>query len=640
MSGMRRWKKKLLTLVAAGTLVIGVIPGISHAATGTDKVEISQGVGSQILEDANYFGDLAPDTQVTIDIILKIQNQDALESYINETVTPGTKNFRHYVSVGQFKDYFAPNSDQVNLITNYLKAFGIDSKVYPNNLVITAKGTVGQFNKAFSVDIQKAVYKGKAFHATKRAPQAPKTIADNILCVLGLSDYSSLVSNAIKQPETITPKDQNTHNGPLSLSPQDLINQYNVEPLYGKGVTGAGQTIGIVSLADFNLQDPYTFWDQMGIHVKPDRLKKIYVDDGIDWNGYDETTLDIEQSGALAPHADIRAYLAPNSDTGFVDGVAQAITDNKVQSLSVSWGQSEAVIDYATQMKQETPEYAETFNQLFMEAAAQGISTFASAGDAGAYDNARQAGISGIPNIYQLTVDNPADSPYITAAGGTTLPWQITTSSGMTIRVNQERAWGWDYLGPYFLSKGLDPSTLVEGGGGGFSAFFKTPDYQEGVKGVNTFTAVQDFSFSDDLLSVTGFNSDPSATTGGGTGRNLPDLSMDADPYSGYLVYLSDPGAPGQNSKYKVYGGTSLVSPQLNGITALINSVNGSRIGFWNPQIYRFAAQSHSPFHPLNDSGTTNDNLFYTGTPGTIYNQATGLGTPDVTALAHDFLGE
>lgn len=637
---MRRWKKKLLTLVAAGTLVIGVIPGISHAATGTDKEGISQGVDSQILEDASYFGDLAPDTQVTIDIILKIQNQDALERYIKETVTPGNTNYRHYLSVDQFKDYFAPNSYQVNSITNYLKNFGIDSNVYPNNLVITAKGTVGQFNKAFSVDIQKAVYKGKAFRATKRVPQAPKTIADHILCVLGLSDYSSLVSNSIKQPETLTSKDQNAHNGPLSLSPQDLINQYNVEPLYEQGATGAGQTIGIVSLADFNLQDPYTFWDQMGIHAKPGRLKKVYIDDGTSWDGYDETTLDIEQSGALAPQANIRAYIAPNSDTGFVDGVAQAITDNKVQSLSVSWGQSEAVIDYATQMKQETPEYAETFNQLFMEAAAQGISTFASAGDAGAYDNARQAGITGIPNIYQLTVDNPADSPYITAAGGTTLPWQITTSSGMTIKVNQERAWGWDYLGQYFLSKGLDPSKLVKGGGGGFSAFFKTPYYQEGVRGVNSYTAVQDFTFSDDLINVKGFNSVPSVITGEGKGRNLPDLSMDADPYTGYLVYLSAPGEPDQTLGYQVYGGTSIVAPQLNGITALINSLGGSRIGFWNPQIYRFAEQSHSPFHPLNDSGTTNDNLFYTGTPGTIFNQATGLGTPDVTALANDFLGK
>jgi subtilase family serine protease len=80
---------------------------------------------------------------------------------------------------------------------------------------------------------------------------------------------------------------------------------------------------------------------------------------------------------------------------------------------------------------------------------------------------------------------------------------------------------------------------------------------------------------------------------------------------------------------------TSFVAPQLAGLSALINSANGSQAGFWNPQLYRFAVQKDSPLHPLNDTGANNDNGFYTGTPGTVYNQATGLGTPDVTALAN-----
>jgi kumamolisin len=638
MSMMRKWKRQMLAVATASTLIIGALPGLSHAATSSDKISIPQGVGQKVLDQANYFGDMDPNALVTVDIVLKVQNKNALTKYINDTVTPGNKHYHNYLSVDQFANNYAPSSTETNTIVNYLQSFGLKTSVEPNNLVITVTGQVKHINDAFNVDLQKASYKGKAFHATKKAPQAPKNIADNILCILGLSDYSSLVSNSIKQLDNIEPKDENAKQGPLSLAPQDLIKQYNVGPLYDKGATGSGQTIGIVSLADFNLQDPYTFWDQMGIKVNPNRLTKIKVDGGSGWDGYDETTLDIEQSGALAPQANIRAYIAPNSDTGFVDGLAQAITNNKIQSLSVSWGQSEAVIDYATKTQQETPEYAETFNQLFMEAAAQGISTFASAGDEGAYDNAKQAGQNGIPNIYQLTVDNPADSPYITAAGGTTLPWQITTSLG-NIEVDKERAWGWDYLGPYFMAKHIDPSQLVEGGGGGFSSVFNTPDYQDGVSGVNTYTDVQNFNFSDDLLNVD-FNSNPSVTQGSGTGRNLPDLSMDADPYTGYLVYLSDPGTPGQNSAFKVYGGTSLVAPQLNGLTALINSAGHTKVGFWNPQIYRFAQQSNSPFTPLTDSGKTNDNLYYSGTPGTIYNQATGLGTPDVAALANDFLGK
>ena len=69
-------------------------------------------------------------------------------------------------------------------------------------------------------------------------------------------------------------------------------------------------------------------------------------------------------------------------------------------------------------------------------------------------------------------------------------------------------------------------------------------------------------------------------------------------------------------------------------MTAVINSQSGrSKMGFWNPQIYQLAQQQDSPFHPLNDTDN-NSNLYYTGQPGTVYNQASGLGTVDFAKLA------
>jgi kumamolisin len=49
------------------------------------------------------------------------------------------------------------------------------------------------------------------------------------------------------------------------------------------------------------------------------------------------------------------------------------------------------------------------------------------------------------------------------------------------------------------------------------------------------------------------------------------------------------------------------------------------------------AAQSYTPFSPLSPAGASNDNMYYTGTPGTKYNPATGLGTPNLNQLALDF---
>jgi Predicted protease len=120
-------------------------------------------------------------------------------------------------------------------------------------------------------------------------------------------------------------------------------------------------------------------------------------------------------------------------------------------------------------------------------------------------------------------------------------------------------------------------------------------------------------------------------TSGSSSGRAEPDVSADADPYTGYLLY--EPSAGAGNELQAGWGGTSFVAPQFNGSTAVMDQALGHRVGFVNPVMYRPAAGHHSPLNPLNTSGTSNDNLFYTGTAGTRYNPATGLGTPDFGAL-------
>ena len=54
------------------------------------------------------------------------------------------------------------------------------------------------------------------------------------------------------------------------------------------------------------------------------------------------------------------------------------------------------------------------------------------------------------------------------------------------------------------------------------------------------------------------------------------------------------------------------------------------------PQPVSFAAGPTSPVTPLNQLGTSNDNIFFTGNPGQQYNPATGLGVPDLSKFAKD----
>ena len=126
-------------------------------------------------------------------------------------------------------------------------------------------------------------------------------------------------------------------------------------------------------------------------------------------------------------------------------------------------------------------------------------------------------------------------------------------------------------------------------------------------------------------------------TIGFGSGRAVPDVSADADPYSGYLLYEPSFAGIGQPALQGGWGGTSFVAPQLNGSTAVIDSYLGHRVGFWNPAIYAAAAGADSPFTQLNQASTSNDNIYYTGNPGQAYNQGAGLGYPNLTELAGDF---
>jgi kumamolisin len=116
----------------------------------------------------------------------------------------------------------------------------------------------------------------------------------------------------------------------------------------------------------------------------------------------------------------------------------------------------------------------------------------------------------------------------------------------------------------------------------------------------------------------------------------VPDVSADADPVTGYLLYEPSFAGIGQPTLQSDWGGTSFIGPQFNGSTAVIDSYLGHRIGFWNPFLYSLAGGPDSPVTPLNQVGTGNDNLFFTGNRGQLYNEATGLGVPNLAKFASD----
>ena len=118
----------------------------------------------------------------------------------------------------------------------------------------------------------------------------------------------------------------------------------------------------------------------------------------------------------------------------------------------------------------------------------------------------------------------------------------------------------------------------------------------------------------------------------GFAGRNVPDVSLNADPETGYTVLYTNEAGVQQLEEFS--GGTSFVSPQLNGITALLAQNAGGRVGLLNFPLYEMAKKksayrgADAPFVDV----TAGDNWFYTGTPG--YDQASGVGILNVANFA------
>jgi subtilase family serine protease len=205
------------------------------------------------------------------------------------------------------------------------------------------------------------------------------------------------------------------------------------------------------------------------------------------------------------------------------------------------------------------------------------------------------------------------------------------------VDVKHERVWGWDYLLGFCAAIGApDPVTcgiFPVGSGGGVSVFFPKPWYQFGVHGIQRSQPGQVFQVAQALATADEIGT-YFALPSNYPGRNVPDVSFNADPDTGYVVYYtSEPS--GVFAVEPFWGGTSFVAPQLNGVTALLGQYLGdSRLGLLNSALYGLvlSGQAYAGEHPPLQAIPHGDNWFYHGSNG--YNLGVGVGTLDVANFA------
>jgi kumamolisin len=630
------------TCIAAA--ILGIL-GASTALAGTASNAVD--VGALSGAEASQ--------SISVTIALKLSDLAGAESLMQRLVTPGDAMYGKFLTPVQVETQFGPNESDVARVIAELTASGLAVE-RTTSTTLTATGNAATLEQTFHTSLHQFVMPATAkhpsftFRAAKTAPVVPANIASVVRGVIGLNTnpvFSPHLKSAparlgglpvIRNPGSTSGVD--TESGELTV--KDFATLYDVNPLYAKGVTGKGRTVGIVTLANFTPSDVFAYWSSLDLKVNANRLTVINIDGGpgkpSDASGSDETTLDVEQSGGIAPGANIIVYQSPNTDQGFLDAFARAVHDNKADSFSTSWGEweffdSTAGGNQVTDVfSHDTVSSLQALHEVLVVAALQGQTAFAAAGDCGAYDVFDEVAAN---FSTPLSVDNPASDSAIVAAGGTTLPgvqeFGLPDGSVFSINVPTERVWGWDYLIPLCTALGLAPlgsdcGIFPGGGGGGVSVYFPMPLYQFGIFGTQLSQPNQSFVDNSTSPPTVDF-----ALPAHFFGRNVPDVSFNADPDTGYEIFYTSNRHGFEVETF--IGGTSFVSPQLNGVTALLSQNAGHRLGLLNVQLYNLARVGLTQGrHAVINTISTGDNWFYKARDG--YSPAVGLGTIDVFKLS------
>ncbi|MGH2857011.1 MAG: protease pro-enzyme activation domain-containing protein [Solirubrobacteraceae bacterium] len=573
---------------------------------------------------------LDPATTLRVTLTLRPRNPAALAAYAAAVSTPGSSDYRRYLTPAQFARRFGATQRQIATVRETLRARGLaPGPASAGGLSIPVTATAARLERALSVSLSRLRLPGRhsAIVADAR-PAVPAGAASAIQAVVGLDTVSSphpllarsggAVSGGLgatrsfgRRPAALPgdvapsacPDAQQAASDQSAYTADRIASAYGFDGLYASGDGGAGATVAVYELESDDPADLAAYQDCYGTHAQ---ITYVPVDGGAGSGpGTGEATLDIENLIGLAPDVNVLVYQGPNSNSGSpgagpYDTFSAIINQDRAQVISVSWGQCEAQLGQADALAENT---------LFEQAAVQGESIVAASGDNGAedcYTGGQQ------PDLH-AAVDDPASQPLVTGVGGTSI-------------------------------QSLGPPLVQSTWNGGGSSSNGSSNQQAGASGggVSSFWAMPGAQL--DAPSWLGVRNSLAGGSEcghpGGLCREVPDVAADADPQSGYLIYWNGGGAVfGQPSGWQAIGGTSGGAPVWAALLALADAspaCAGSPIGYADPALYRAAGAAYAAdFDDVtsgnNDFTGTNNGLF-TAAPG--YDLVTGLGTPDATALA------
>jgi subtilase family serine protease len=647
MGSSRFVRKVAIGLLASGT-VIGLTAAAGAASAAPQGRHPLDGSMPKWLHQARDIGTSASTQQVNFGVLLGMRDQAGATATLQAISDPASASYGKWLTNAEFDARYAPAKSSVAAVQDWLRSEGFKvTKTLPSGMYVEASGSVAQVENAFGTSVHNYSYLGKDVHANNSQMSlpagTPAAVTGAINGVIGIDQGTALKHTADTEPgpppgarygvqpcsayyaEKVASDKPAAYgkNQPYAVcgyGPQQLQSAYGESSLLASGIDGHGVTVAITDAyaaptiyADaqkYNQVHDQPLFKQgqfSQIVPGPDGFDQTDLCDPQGW--YGEETLDVEAVHAMAPGAKIVYVGAPDCVTGLDDTWAATIDSHVADVITNSWGND---TDDITLLGTAVVTFYEQFST---EAALTGITVNFSTGDAGDQT-------AGGTDLAAKTVDFPADLPYVTGVGGTSV---FIGSHGQWL---DEYGWQNSYSTLKNKSwKPAPPGTYNSGGGGGTSQLFTQPFYQAG----KVPASISQY-----------YSSTPM--------RAVPDIAMDGDPNTGMIVGETQVFPDGTYwDQYRI-GGTSLSSPLLAGVVAVANQAHHHPLGFINPLYYQLLGTSAlhdivAPTSPVAQVRTDYTNFLDNSqgefwrlqtvdvqsstlhdTPG--YDDETGVGTP------------
>ena len=637
MGSSRLFRHRLLIGVVAGVALVAVTAAAGPASASQGPHPLPGSVPGW-LPQAHDLGPTPSAAQVDFGVLLSMRNEPGAEATLQAISDPTSASYGDWLSSSDFQANYAPAASDVAAVQKWLTSQGFQvTDTLPSGMYVEASGSVAQVESTFAAQVNNYSYQGKTVRANASALSlpagTPAAVSGVISGVVGIDQGSTL-----KQPADTLPGpppgsrygvqpcssyygQQTAYAQPTAYGrhvpyavcgygPQQFQSAYGESGLLSSGLNGRGVTVAITdAYASPTIYQDAQKYNQ--VHHQPLFNPGQFSQITPGPNGYDltdecgaqgwygEETLDVEAVHAMAPGARIVYVGAADCSTALDDAWASAIDHHVADVITNSW------TDGTDDINLLGADYVAFYQQFSLEAALTGITVNFSSGDSGDQT-------SGGTDLASKTVEFPADLPFVTGVGGTSV---LIGSRGQWLG-----EYGWQNAYSTLLSGAWSPSppgNYSSGGGGGTSVLFRQPFYQVGKVPSNI-----------------------SQYWGGAPMRAVPDIAMAGDPNTGFEVGQTQVFPDGTYwDQYRI-GGTSLSSPLLAGVVAVADQANRRPLGFINPLYYRMLGSSAlhdlvAPTSPLAEVRTDYNN-FLDNSEGVFFR----LRTIDVqSSTLHDTRG-